>query len=54
MIFRIDDAPDKNKKRQRELTEFRIYLSNQIELLRQIHELKDKTLSCWCKPEAAS
>jgi Domain of unknown function (DUF4326) len=33
------------------LTEFRIYLSNQPGLLKQIHELKDKTLGCWCKPE---
>ena len=49
--FRIDEnAPDKNKERQRVLTEFRIYLSNQPELLKQIHELKDKTLGCWCKP----
>ena len=49
--FRFDEnAPDKNKESQRVLIEFRIYLSNQPELLKQIHELKDKTLGCWCKP----
>lgn len=49
--FRIDEnVPDKIKERQRVLTEFRIYLLNQPELLKQIHELKDKTLGCWCKP----
>jgi Domain of unknown function (DUF4326) len=32
------------------LTEFRIYLFNQPELLKQIHGLKDKTQGCWCKP----
>ena len=45
-----ENAPDKNKESQRVLIEFRIYLSNQPELLKQIHELKDKTLGCWCKP----
>ena len=50
--FKIDDkAPDKNKERQRVLTEFREYLINQHELLKQIPiEIKDKTLGCWCKP----
>jgi Domain of unknown function (DUF4326) len=50
-IFRIGtNVPNRNKERQRVLTEFRIYLSNQPELLKQIHKLKDKTLGCWGKP----
>jgi hypothetical protein len=50
--FKIDDkAPNENKERHRVLIEFREYLINQPDLLRQIPlELKDKTLGCWCKP----
>ena len=28
------------------------WLSNQPELLNSLHELKGKTLGCWCSPEA--
>jgi hypothetical protein len=50
--FKIDDkASDKNKERQRVLIEFREYLINQSDILKQIPlELKDKTLGCWCEP----
>jgi predicted glycosyltransferase involved in capsule biosynthesis len=52
--FPIDKhAPNEDKERQRVLIRFREYLTNEHELLKQIPiELKDKTLGCWCKPEA--
>lgn len=44
-------AQDQRKERQRVLIEFKKYLFNQPELLKQIPiELKGKTLGCWCKP----
>jgi hypothetical protein len=30
---------------------YREYIINRPDLLDQLHELKDKTLGCWCKPE---
>jgi hypothetical protein len=50
--FKLDDrTPDKIKERQRVIIEFREYLINQHELLKEVSlELKDKTLGCWCKP----
>jgi Domain of unknown function (DUF4326) len=30
---------------------YREHILANPELLNQLHELKDKTLGCWCKPE---
>ena len=44
-------TPDQEEER-RVLIEFKEYLTNQPILLKQIPELKNKVLGCWCKPEA--
>jgi hypothetical protein len=43
-------TPDQEKERRRVLIEFKEYLTNQPMLSKQIPELKDKVLGCWCKP----
>jgi hypothetical protein len=43
-------TPDQEKERRRVLIEFKEYLTDQPMLLKQIPELKDKVLGCWCKP----
>jgi hypothetical protein len=37
--------------REKVIRQYREYIMNRPDLLSQIHELKDKTLGCWCKPE---
>lgn len=36
--------------REEAISKYREYLLSSPELLDQLHELKGKTLACWCKP----
>ena len=36
--------------RKESIDKYREWILNQPELLKDLHELKDKTLGCWCKP----
>ncbi len=35
------------------LAKYRAYILSRPDLLSRLHELKDKTLGCWCKPKWA-
>ena len=37
--------------REEVLQKYREWISNQPELLNDLHELRGKTLGCWCKPD---
>lgn len=45
-------AKYKTKNRKEAIEKFREYLLNSPELMSRLHELKGKTLGCWCKPAA--
>ena len=54
-IFKIEKVNGKEVPGSREkvISQYREYILNQPDLLKLIPiELKDKTLGCWCKPEA--
>lgn len=38
--------------REEAISKYREWLMQQPELLKKVHELKGKTLGCWCKPAA--
>lgn len=38
--------------REEAITEYRKWLMQQPHLLKDLHELKGKTLVCWCKPQS--
>jgi hypothetical protein len=38
--------------RQEVIRKYREYILSNDELLKDLHELKGKTLGCWCKPSA--
>lgn len=38
--------------REEAIEKYREYILNKPELLDALHELKGKTLGCWCKPKA--
>lgn len=38
--------------RDEAISKYRDWILKQPELLKDLHELKDKTLGCWCKPKA--
>ena len=42
----------KHGTRAEVIAKYRAYLINNPNLLARLHELKDKTLGCWCKPKA--
>ena len=41
----------KGDKREDVLDEYRKWLLQQVDLLADLHELRGKSLGCWCKPE---
>ncbi len=43
-------GPDGN--REEVIRRYRVWIKNQPELLKDIHELKCKVLGCFCKPQA--
>jgi len=45
-------AKYKVKNREESIKKYEEWILNQPELLKDLHELKDKTLGCWCKPKA--
>jgi hypothetical protein len=38
--------------RKEAITKYREWILTQPQLLAELHELKGKTLGCWCKPKA--
>ena len=38
--------------RKEVLEKYRKYILSRPDLMSRIHELRDKTLGCWCKPQA--
>ena len=38
--------------REESLAKYEEWIQDQLWLLKDIHELKDKILGCWCKPKA--
>lgn len=40
---------DKNHSREDVVNMYRVWLQDQYHLIQSLHELKDKTLGCWCK-----
>jgi len=40
----------KDGSRQEVIDKYRAYVMSNKILLSKLHELKDKTLGCWCKP----
>ena len=40
------------KTRKEAIEKYREYILSKPELLADLHELKDKTLACWCKPKS--
>jgi len=38
--------------RKEVIAKYRQYIRHRPDLLRDLKDLKDKTLGCWCKPEA--
>lgn len=40
----------KGESREEVIARYRAWLLNQPELLADLHELKGKTLGCWCSP----
>ena len=54
-IFKIEKVNGKEVpgSRKKVIRQYKEYILNQPDLLKLIPiELKDKTLGCWCKPEA--
>jgi hypothetical protein len=45
-------AEFKVKDRKESIEKFEQYLLNNKELMESLHELKGKTLGCWCKPSS--
>ena len=43
--------PPEHGKGIEAVNKYREYILNKPELLADLHELKDKDLACWCKPE---
>lgn len=43
-------AKFKVKNREESIQKYHEWIMNQPKLLESLHELKDKTLGCWCKP----
>ena len=41
----------KDGNRKEVLRKYREYILSRPDLLARLHELKDKTLGCWCKPK---
>ncbi len=42
----------KDGTREEVIQKYEIWIRNNPELLKDLHELKDKTLACWCSPQA--
>jgi len=42
----------KDGNREEVIQKYREWIKTQPDLLNSLHELKGKTLGCWCKPEA--
>jgi len=42
----------RDETREQVLQKYREWLKNQPHLMASLHELKGKTLCCWCKPQA--
>jgi len=42
----------KDGNREQVIKKYREYILDKPELLSQLPELKNKTLGCWCKPQA--
>jgi hypothetical protein len=42
----------KDGNRQEVIRKYREYILSNDELLKDLHELKGKTLGCWCKPSS--
>lgn len=42
----------RNGSREDVIEKYRKYLLSSPDLLNSLHELKDKTLGCWCSPRA--
>ena len=42
--------PFKDGTREENIRDFEEYIRNSPELMASLHELKGKTLGCWCKP----
>ncbi len=42
----------KDGTREEVIEKYREYIKNKPELLNRLHELKGKTLGCWCSPKA--
>lgn len=42
----------KDGTREEVIDKYRRYILSNNKLLADLHELKDKTLGCWCKPKA--
>lgn len=38
--------------REEAISKYREWILQQPELLKDLHELKDKVLGCWCKPQS--
>lgn len=38
--------------REEAISKYREWILTQPDLLNDLHELKDKTLGCWCKPKS--
>lgn len=45
-------AKFKVKTREEAIKKYEEWILNQPELLKDLHELKGKTLGCWCKPKS--
>jgi hypothetical protein len=45
-------APYRVKTRREAIEKYREWIMQQPALLADLHELKGKTLGCWCKPQA--
>ena len=42
----------KDGTREEVIEKFRNWINTQSDLLKDLHELKGKTLGCWCKPKS--
>ena len=42
----------KDGTREEVVEKYRSWIKNQPDLLNDLHELKGKTLGCWCSPQA--
>lgn len=41
----------KDGNREEVIQKYKKWILNQSELLKDLHELRNKTLGCWCKPK---